>query len=156
MSIDNIILGAGCFWGVEHYFAKLEGVVNTEVGYSGGLTESPTYEDVCRKDTMHAEVVRIQFDDSLLSKQKILEHFFAMHNPTTLNRQGPDVGTQYRSVIFYTNEADKILAQQAIEQAQSKFADPIMTSLEEETVFWRAEEYHQQYFQKRGIDRGCH
>ena len=156
MNIKKMMLGAGCFWGVENYFAKLDGVVSTAVGYAGGITENPSYEDVCRKDTMHAEVVLLEFDADIVSCEQILQHFFSMHNPTTLNRQGPDVGTQYRSVIFYADNLEKQLAEKAMEKAQENFAQPIVTKLEPLSTFWRAEEYHQQYFKKRGIDYGCH
>ncbi|WP_029407581.1 peptide-methionine (S)-S-oxide reductase MsrA [Thiomicrorhabdus sp. Milos-T2] len=156
MSIKHLMLGAGCFWGVELDFSKQPGVIETAVGYAGGNTESPNYEQVCRTETMHAEVVLITFDDELTSRQTLLEYFFSMHNPTTLNRQGPDSGTQYRSVIFYENQDEKIAAESIIEKQQANFNQPIVTTLEEMAVFWRAEEYHQQYFKKRGINQGCH
>lgn len=156
MSLETMMVGAGCFWGVELNFSKLDGVTSTAVGYAGGHTDAPTYEDVCRKDTMHAEVVLLEFDEAVITREQLLNHFFTMHNPTTLNRQGPDVGTQYRSVIFYANEGEKKIAENAIQKAQPEFTDPIVTTLEPIAPFWRAEEYHQQYFKKRGIDRGCH
>jgi len=117
MSLEAMVVGAGCFWGVELDFSKLDGVKNTAVGYAGGNTDAPTYEDVCRKDTMHAEVVLLEFDNKVITREQLLDHFFAMHNPTTLNRQGPDVGTQYRSVIFYANEDEKKIAESAIANA---------------------------------------
>lgn len=156
MSIEKLMVGAGCFWGVENYFANQDGVLATAVGYAGGITEHPTYEEVCRKDTMHAEVVLVEFDTRRVSREALLSHFFKMHNPTTLNQQGPDIGTQYRSVIFYDNQTEKALAEKVMQQAQENFEKPIVTTLEPLSTFWRAEEYHQQYFKKRGIDRGCH
>ncbi len=156
MNLDKLMIGAGCFWGVENYFAKLNGVISTAVGYAGGHTDNPSYEDVCRKDTMHAEVVLIEFDADKISRTELLMKFFAMHDPTTLNRQGPDIGTQYRSVIFYDGAEEKQLALDVMDQAKPDFKQPIVTTLEPWATFWRAEEYHQQYFKKRGIDVGCH
>lgn len=156
MSIKTLMLGAGCFWGVELDLSQQPGVVETAVGYAGGITESPTYEQVCRTETMHAEVVLIKFDAEITSWKALVEHFFSMHNPTTLNRQGPDYGTQYRSVIFYDNQDEKNEAESIIKQLQTNFNQPIVTTLEEMAPFWRAEEYHQQYFKKRGINQGCH
>lgn len=156
MQKQHLMLGAGCFWGVEHHFLKLTGVLAAPVGYAGGHTEHPTYEEVCRKDTQHAEVVNIEFDAEVISRQQLLEDFFKMHDPTTLNRQGPDIGSQYRSVIFVASEEEKRLAQKVMTEAQTDYAQPIVTTLEPLAPFWRAEEYHQQYFIKRGIDRGCH
>lgn len=150
------MLGAGCFWGVELNFSKVSGVISTAVGYAGGQTEAPTYEDVCRKNTGHAEVVLIEFDDKIITKKSLLEHFFKMHDPTTLNRQGPDIGSQYRSVIFVESEEDRTLVKTVIHAAQPLFSQPIVTTLEPMAIFWRAEEYHQAYFKKRGIDQGCH
>lgn len=156
MSIETLMIGAGCFWGVELDFSQQQGVIDTAVGYAGGLTDSPSYEEVCSKQTMHAEVVLIQFDNQKTSRKSLLEHFFAMHNPTTLNQQGPDRGTQYRSVIFYASQEEKSLAESVMSQQQPNFSQPIVTTLEPMATFWRAEEYHQQYFKKRGITRGCH
>ncbi|BCN93402.1 peptide-methionine (S)-S-oxide reductase [Thiomicrorhabdus immobilis] len=156
MSIETLMIGAGCFWGVELDFSQQQGVIDTAVGYAGGHTDSPTYEEVCRKETMHAEVVLMHFDNQKTTRQILLNHFFAMHNPTTLNQQGPDRGTQYRSVIFYDNQAEKDLAELVMSQQQAGFSQPIVTTLEPMAKFWRAEEYHQQYFKKRGISQGCH
>jgi len=156
MSIDKLMVGAGCFWGVELNFANINGVIGTAAGYAGGKTDQPTYEDVCRTNTMHAEVVLVEFDNQIVTRESLLMAFFDMHNPTTLNRQGPDRGTQYRSVIFYDGEQEKELAQKVINASQSNFSDTIVTTLEPEAPFWRAEEYHQQYFKKRGITTGCH
>ena len=156
MSTENLVLGAGCFWGVEHHFSGIEGVLSAEVGYAGGITDNPSYEEICRKDTMHAEVVNIVFNSAEISRESLLQDFFMMHNPTTLNRQGPDVGTQYRSVIFYSNEHEKNIALKAMQKAQENYVSPIVTTLEPTATFWRAEEYHQQYFKKRGMETGCH
>lgn len=156
MSKQTLMVGAGCFWGVELSFSKIPGVTSTAVGYAGGQTDAPTYEDVCRKNTGHAEVVLIEFDDEIITKKALLEHFFKMHDPTTLNRQGPDVGSQYRSVVFVESEEDAILVETAIQSAQVHFSQPIVTAIESMATFWRAEEYHQAYFMKRGINQGCH
>lgn len=143
---------AGCFWGVEHRFSALTGVTQTAVGYMGGHTEHPDYRAVCQGDTGHAEVVQLEFDPERISYEALLVVFWQCHNPTTLNRQGPDVGTQYRSVIFYQDEVQRALAEQskADMDAAGVFAKPIVTQIQPEAVFWRAEEYHQQYLAKRG------
>ncbi|MFD1422908.1 peptide-methionine (S)-S-oxide reductase MsrA [Laceyella tengchongensis] len=149
--------GAGCFWGVEETFRKLPGVLNTAVGYMGGTKENPTYEEVCTDKTGHAEVVQVEFDPEQITYADLLDVFWNNHNPTTLNRQGPDVGTQYRSVIFYHDETQKKLAEES-KQALDRsgcFKNPIVTQVEPATTFWRAEEYHQRYLQKRGMD-SCH
>jgi peptide-methionine (S)-S-oxide reductase len=146
------IFGAGCFWGVEENFRTTEGVLNTSVGYQGGSKENPTYEEVCSKTTGHAEVVQVQFDPSLISYDELLERFFSIHNPTTLNQQGPDIGSQYRSIIFFQDELQKEKAYQKIDELnkQGVFQSPIVTQIEEATTFYKAEEYHQQYFHKKG------
>lgn len=146
--------GAGCFWGVEETFRKLPGVINTEVGYMGGTIENPTYEEVCTDKTGHAEVVKIEYDPNEISYEQLLEVFWTCHDPTTLNRQGPDVGTQYRSVIFYHNEEQRKLAEASKKEwdASGRFKDPIVTQIVPASIFWRAEEYHQRYLQKRGLD----
>lgn len=149
--------GAGCFWGVEETFRKLPGVSNTTVGYMGGNKENPTYEEVCTDKTGHAEVVQIEFDPAQIRYEELLEVFWNNHNPTTLNRQGPDVGTQYRSVIFYHDEEQKRIAEASKQQQDQsgRWKDPIVTQVEPASTFWRAEEYHQRYLQKRGMD-SCH
>lgn len=149
--------GAGCFWGVEELFRKIPGVKSTSVGYTGGTTENPTYEDVCTDKTGHAEVVDIEFDPNEISYQKLLQIFFENHNPTTLNRQGPDVGTQYRSVIFYHDEDQRIQAEKMKKELNQsgKFSKPIVTEITPAATYYPAEEYHQKYLQKRGID-SCH
>lgn len=154
--LKSIVLGAGCFWGVELSFSKLEGVVEAPVGYAGGGLANPTYERICLGDTEHAEVVKVVYDPVKISLETLLNHFFTMHDPTTLNRQGPDVGTQYRSVIFYENNTEKQVAQKIMQNQSLRFSRPIVTTLEPATVFWRAESYHQAYFKKRGVDSGCH
>ncbi len=149
--------GAGCFWGVELRFSELDGVLSTDVGYMGGQLDEPTYQQVCTDTTGHAEVVQISFDSSKISYEQLLNCFWQWHDPTTLNRQGPDVGTQYRSAIFYHDETQLALAQQSIKEldASGVFARPIVTTLEPAATFWRAEEYHQDYLKKRGMS-ACH
>ncbi len=150
-----IYFGAGCFWGVEAEFRKLDGVLSTSVGYMGGTLENPTYEEVCTDLTGHAEVVEVEYDPSKLQYNNLLEIFFSLHDPTQLNRQGPDVGTQYRSVIFYENEDDKSVSEDFIETISNKYTKPIATSLEKKTKYYIAEEYHQKYLEKRGLS-SCH
>ncbi|MBA4543922.1 MULTISPECIES: peptide-methionine (S)-S-oxide reductase MsrA [Thermoactinomyces] len=149
--------GAGCFWGVEETFRQVPGVINTTVGYMGGTLENPTYEDVCTDRTGHAEVVQIEYNPEQVSYLDLLDIFWNNHNPTTLNRQGPDVGTQYRSVIFYHNEEQKKLAEASKEKMDKsgRWKNPIVTEITPASTFWRAEEYHQRYLQKRGLD-SCH
>ena len=146
------MFGAGCFWGVEETFRNLDGVVSTAVGYAGGNKENPTYEDVCSDETGHAEVVALEFDPEKISYDKLLDVFWSNHNPTQLNRQGPDVGTQYRSAVFYYSPAQKASAEAAKERLgqSGKFSRPIVTEIASAPKFWRAEEYHQRYLQKRG------
>jgi peptide-methionine (S)-S-oxide reductase len=157
MDMALATFGAGCFWGVEETFRKLPGVLNTAVGYMGGTKENPTYEEVCTDKTGHAEVVQVEFDPEQITYADLLDVFWNNHNPTTLNRQGPDVGTQYRSVIFYHDETQKELAEASKQELDrsGRFKNPIVTQVEPATTFWRAEEYHQRYLQKRGMD-SCH
>ncbi len=149
--------GAGCFWGVEAAYRQIKGVVSTAAGYMGGKFDNPSYEDVCTDETGHAEVVQVEFDPSKVSYEKLLEVFWNSHNPTQLNRQGPDVGTQYRSVIFYHNQEQKKTASASKEKIEKskKFSKPIMTEIVPASAFYRAEEYHQQYLEKRGLST-CH
>jgi len=149
--------GAGCFWGVEEAFRRTPGVTETAVGYMGGHLENPTYQEVCTDRTGHAEVVQVQFDPSQISYEKLLEIFWAVHDPTTLNRQGPDVGTQYRSVVFYHDAAQQAAAAEgkARLQASGRFRRPVVTEITPAMTFWRAEEYHQKYIQKQG-GASCH
>ena len=142
---------AGCFWGVETAFRKVKGVTSTAVGYAGGTLEHPTYEDVCTGRTGHAEAVEVQFDPEQVSYGELLEGFWKIHDPTTPNRQGPDIGTQYRSAIFFHSPEQEEEARRSKEQAQAHFPRPIVTEITPASAFWRAEEYHQQYFEKRGI-----
>jgi len=141
-------LGGGCFWCIEAAFNEIRGVVNVESGYAGGELSSPTYEQVCTGTTGHAEVVQVRFDPSILSFREILQIFFTAHDPTTLNRQGADVGNQYRSVIFYDNEKQKKIAEQFIDERGTAkvLADPIVTQVEPFKNFYKAEEYHRRYF----------
>lgn len=158
MSIQKATFAAGCFWGVEAAFANLPGVRATAVGYEGGSLARPSYQDVCTDQTGHAEVVEIDFDPAEISYQKLLDAFFALHDPTTLNHQGPDWGTQYRSAIFFHSPEQEAQAKAKIEQltAESSFAPKrIVTLVEPARTFWRAEDYHQQYLAKRG-QTSCH
>jgi peptide-methionine (S)-S-oxide reductase len=149
--------GAGCFWGVEETFRQTKGVVNTAVGYMGGSLENPTYQDVCTDRTGHAEVVEVEYDPGQVSYEQLLEIFWANHDPTTLNRQGPDHGTQYRSAIFYHTPEQQVAAEasKAKLQTSGRFRRPIVTEITPAATFWRAEEYHQQYLAKRGQGQ-CH
>jgi peptide-methionine (S)-S-oxide reductase len=150
--------GAGCFWGVEETFLSLTGVLKTQVGYSGGRTENPTYNDVCWNETGHAEVVQIEFDPVVISYEKLLDVFFSSHNPTTPNAQGPDVGSQYRSVIFYHSEEQKKCAEERREQETKSGkwnGKSIVTEIVPFEMFYPAEEYHQQYLRKNG-QSSCH
>jgi peptide-methionine (S)-S-oxide reductase len=152
---EKATFAAGCFWGVEAAFAEIDGVVETAVGYTGGRTENPTYKQVCSDNTGHAEAVEVTFDPAQVSFEHLLDAFWEMHDPTTLNRQGPDWGSQYRSaILFHTPEQEQAaLASKA--QAQGKFRKPIVTEITPASGFYRAEEYHQKYFQKHG-GAACH
>jgi peptide-methionine (S)-S-oxide reductase len=145
--------GAGCFWGVEEEFRKVPGVLDTAVGYSGGTQANPTYEDVCTDGTGHAEVVEVDYDPARASYDTLLNVFWNGHNPTQLNRQGPDVGTQYRSVIFFHTPEQETAARASKEQLErsGRFGRPIVTEISPAKPFWRAEEYHQRYLEKRGL-----
>ena len=147
--IQKALFGAGCFWGVEEHFKKINGVMNTEVGYSGGNTNNPTYESVCYQDTDHAEVLKVEFDDDIISYENLLEEFWKCHDPTTLDRQGADVGRQYRSVIYFFNDFQKNIALKSKEKYQPTFQNRIVTEISKSDDFYRAEEYHQDYISKR-------
>ncbi|WP_367343664.1 peptide-methionine (S)-S-oxide reductase MsrA [Methanomethylovorans sp.] len=151
--MEKATFAAGCFWGVEANFRRVKGVIATAVGYTGGHFQDPTYKDVCSGGTGHAEAVDILFDPSIVSYVQLLDIFWNIHDPTTLNRQGPDIGTQYRSVIFYHNKEQQDVAIKSKERAQSsgKFKRPIVTEIVPASTFYRAEEYHQQYFEKGGM-----
>ena len=142
--MERVSFAAGCFWGVEHAFKQLQGVAKTTCGYQGGATDSPSYEDICRKETGHAEVVLVEYNPETISFDRLLDAFFFMHDPTQLNRQGPDVGTQYRSAIFPTSEEQRATAEAKIKQ----LGDSIVTTLEEFGEFFDAETYHQHYLDK--------
>jgi peptide-methionine (S)-S-oxide reductase len=149
--------GAGCFWGVEAAFRQIEGVVDTAVGYAGGHQPDPTYRDVCTDRTGHAEVVQVEYDPARVSYGQLLDVFWENHDPTTLNRQGPDVGTQYRSVVFYHDEEQRAAAEESKQRldASGRFRRPIVTQVVPAAPFYRAEEYHQRYLEKRGL-ASCH
>lgn len=148
--MEKAMFGAGCFWCVEDEFRNLPGVISATSGYTGGHTENPTYEDVCTDETGHAEVILVEYDPKLISFDKLVEFFWTMHDPTTLNRQGPDEGSQYRSAIYYYNEEQKKTAERSKKKADESgaFANPIVTEITAATKFYKAEEYHQQYFCK--------
>jgi peptide-methionine (S)-S-oxide reductase len=153
--LQKATFGAGCFWGVEATFRRLAGVKSTQVGYAGGSMEHPTYHDVCTDRTGHAEVVEVTFDPQVISFPELLDVFWDNHNPTTLNRQGPDHGSQYRSVIFYHSPEQEAEARASRDAAQSRFPRPIVTQIVPAAPFWPAEDYHQQYLEKRGL-ASCH
>ena len=156
-SINTIILGGGCFWCTEAIFNRINGVINITPGYIGGKTKNPTYRDVCTGLTGHAEVIRVEYDSKLISFRDILMIFFSTHDPTTFNRQGNDIGTQYRSSIFTSNTSEmKIINDYIIELNQSKiYLNPIVTNVEKETIFYLAENYHYDYFEQNKNDPYC-
>ncbi len=151
--MEKATFGAGCFWGVEAAFRKIKGVTATSVGYTGGSLDSPTYEDVCTGRTGHAEVVEVEYDPSQVSYDDLLAVFWDIHDPTTLNRQGPDVGTQYRSVLFFHIAEQEAAANKSKETIQSsgRFTSDIMTEITPASQYYKAEDYHQQYLEKRGL-----
>ena len=142
---------AGCFWQVEADYRKIDGVVRTEVGYMGGAVDNPTYEDVCTDRTGHAEVTQVEFDPQRVSYEQLVEMFWDVHDPTQVNRQGPDVGTQYRSAIFTHDEDQALIAKRSLAKAQARFSRPIATEIVPAQTFWTAEDYHQRYLEKRGM-----
>lgn len=155
--METATFAAGCFWGVEAAFRRLPGVKNTTVGYTGGAWDNPTYEQVCSDRTGHAEAVRVEFDPARISYEQLLKTFWEIHDPTQVNRQGPDLGSQYRSAIFYHNEQQQRLAETSKRQLgeSGRYQRPIATEIVPATTFWPAEEYHQQYLEKRG-SASCH
>ena len=155
--MEKATFGAGCFWGVESFFRQVPGVAEAVCGYAGGHTRNPAYKEVCTDKTGHAEVVEVSFDPVKVSYEKLVDVFFMNHDPTTLNRQGPDVGTQYRSAIFTHSPEQERVAREKIAAltASGKFKRPIVTTVEPAPAFWRAEEYHQRYFEKNGLP-SCH
>ncbi len=148
----------GCFWGPDTIFSKVPGVSETKVGYTGGTKDHPTYEEVCAGDTGHAEAVEVTYDPKKVSYDELLDIFWKNHNPTTLDRQGPDVGAQYRSAIFFHTPEQESAARASREALikSGRYGDPIVTKIQPATTFWPAEEYHQKYFAKKGIDPTCH
>ena len=150
--MEKALFGAGCFWGVEDFFRQVTGVSEAVSGYAGGASQNPTYKQVCHGDTNHAEVVEVIFDPAKVSYATLVDLFFKMHNPTTLNRQGPDFGTQYRSVIFTHGEEQARVARERLEavKASGRWKQPIVTGIEPAPSFWKAEDYHQRYFEKHG------
>ena len=146
--MEIAVLALGCFWGPENKFGKLEGITKTEVGYCGGNNDKTTYEEVCSGNTNHAEVVKLEFNPTKISYEEILQYFFEIHNPTTLNAQGPDIGTQYRSEIFYFNENQKKIAEKVIEENNKKLFGKVVTKLSKLNNYCKAEDYHQKYLEK--------
>lgn len=156
-TMEKAVFAGGCFWGVEALFQELDGVVGTTVGYTGGKTENPTYKEVCTKNTGHAEAIEIAYDPAKVSYEALLAYFWRLHDPTTVNRQGPDVGSQYRSAVFYYSPEQKAAAEKVKAEAQKKWAKPIVTEIVPGGVFYPAEPYHQDYFKKQGGHHtGCH
>ena len=149
--MEKALFGAGCFWGVEETFRKIPGVVKTEVGYTGGHTLNPTYQSICEGDTNHVEVVLIEYDNKIISYDKLLNHFWKCHDPTTLNRQGPDIGTQYRSAIFYFDDNQKKIATESKINFAKENNLIIVTDISQLSDYYKAEEYHQKYIQKTGL-----
>ena len=147
--MEIAILGLGCFWGPEIKFSKLDGIIKTEVGYCGGNSATTTYKEVCTGNTNHAEVVKLDFDEKIISYEKILKIFFQIHDPTTLNSQGPDFGTQYRSEIFYLNNTQKIIAEKVLKDVNERLSGKVVTKITLLNNYCQAEEYHQKYLEKR-------
>ena len=155
MSKQELIVGGGCFWCTEAVFELLKGVSDVESGYANGHTLDPTYRDICTGDTGHAEVIKITYDDTVITSDTLLEIFFVIHDPTTLNQQGADRGTQYRSTILYTDEKTKDVAEAAMEAAQKEYHDPIVTVIEPLTSYYKAETYHQDYYRQNQMQGYC-
>ena len=153
--IETAVFASGCFWGTQYHFEKLKGVISTRSGYTGGKTENPSYEDICTGTTGHAEAVEIMFDPALVSYEELARLYFETHDPTQLDRQGPDIGTQYRSEIFYQSEAQKKTAEKLIEILRGKGLN-VVTRMSKAGKFWEAEKYHQNYYQKKGGLPYCH
>lgn len=153
--VEKAIFAGGCFWGVEALFEELDGVQSAVSGYIGGHTKNPTYKDICYKNTGHAEAVEVLYDPAKVSYEELCFYFWRLHDPTSVNRQGPDVGSQYRSAIFYLNDEQKEIAEKVKPEAQKKWKRKIVTEIVPASTFYRAEEYHQDYFKKHGR-HGCH
>jgi methionine-S-sulfoxide reductase len=147
--MEIAVLGLGCFWGPEIRFSKLDGVIKTEVGYCGGNSAKTNYKEVCTGETNHAEVIKLDFDPEIISYEKIIKYFFDFHDPTTLNSQGPDFGTQYRSEIFYLNDKQKIIAEKILNEENKKLSGKVVTKISAVKNYCPAEEYHQKYLEKR-------
>jgi len=147
--MEIAVLGLGCFWGPEIKFSKLDGVIKTEVGYCGGNSTKTSYKEVCTGETNHAEVVKLDFDPEIISYEKIIKYFFEFHDPTTLNSQGPDFGTQYRSEIFYLNDKQKVMAERILNEENKKLSGKVVTKISAVKNYCPAEEYHQKYLEKR-------
>ena len=147
--MEKALIGGGCFWGIEEYFRKINGVIKTEVGYSGGFTDNPTYETVCAGNTDHVEVISIEFNPKIITYNDLINHFWQCHDPTTLNRQGPDIGRQYRSAIFYLSHHQKNISEKSKLKNQEKFNNKIVTEITRADKFFKAEEYHQNFIQKQ-------
>lgn len=156
MGEERATFGAGCFWGVEYVFRRVPGVIQAVSGYSGGHVENPTYRQVCSDTTGHAEVVQVSFDPEQVSYDQLLEVFWAMHDPTQVDRQGPDIGSQYRSAIFTHSDEQRVAAERSKARAQVRFDQPIATQIEPFEAFWPAEDYHQEYYEKNGKEPYCH
>jgi len=153
--MKQAIFAAGCFWGVQYYFDQVPGVSKTVVGYTGGHTENPTYEEVCTHTTGHAEAVLLNFDPEQVNYETLCQQFFRMHDPTQLNRQGPDIGDSYRSAIFYFDDEQRAVAEKVKNESQPNFKDPIVTQIEKAGPFYEAEDYHQKYTERTGHGM-CH
>ncbi|MBI9044140.1 MAG: peptide-methionine (S)-S-oxide reductase MsrA [Anaerolineaceae bacterium] len=153
--MQRVYFAGGCFWGVEYYFLNLQGVISTRAGYMGGRTKYPNYEEVCTKQSGHAEIVEVVFDETKVTYQDIAKLFFEIHDPGQLNRQGPDIGDQYRSEIFYTTQEQKIISQELMDILMEK-GFTVVTKLTKAEIFWAAEEYHQKYYSKNGHKPYCH
>jgi peptide-methionine (S)-S-oxide reductase len=149
--MDKATFGAGCFWQVEEEFRRIPGVADVSVGYSGGTKPDPTYREVCSATTGHAEVVEVEFDPEQVSYGTLVDRFWEIHDPTTLNRQGPDVGSQYRSAIFFHSPEQEAIARESMERAQARLRKPIVTEITSASDYYRAEEYHQRYLERRGL-----
>ena len=156
MSYEKATFGAGCFWGVEYVYRRVPGVVDVQVGYSGGTLPNPSYEQVCSHTTGHAEVAQVTFDPEQVTFDQLLEVFWAMHDPTQVNRQGPDIGDQYRSVVFAHSEEQRQAVESSKARAQAKFSKPIATEIVPLSAFYPAEGYHQAYYEKNGHTPYCH
>jgi peptide-methionine (S)-S-oxide reductase len=156
MPSETATFGAGCFWGVEHLFRKVPGVIDAVSGYSGGIVENPTYAQVCSDTTGHAEVVEVTFDPEVVSFDQLLEVFWAMHDPTQVNRQGPDRGSQYRSIVLTHSDEQRKAAEASRDRAQARYSKPIATEIRPHVAFYPAEAYHQRYYLHNGHEPYCH